>query len=163
MFWVFYFSELDSVDLKFLNGCQVKWGRFTGPAWRTSKTLAEKHDFQEMMLSIFAWRCSFHLCMKVFQRLIYINYSEDEDSANPNCSAMGEETLKRRWWNFTLGGSIIHSFKQTCLRSNQANTQAQLETLDRLLTHERQQNHLHAKHSHSSLTEGGWASENVLL
>ena len=40
---------------------------------------------------------AFHLCMKVFQRLIYINYSEDEDSANPNCSAMGEETLKRRW------------------------------------------------------------------
>ena len=29
--------------------------------------------------------------MKVFQRLIDISYSEDEDNANPDCSATGEE------------------------------------------------------------------------
>ena len=35
-----------------------------------------------------------------------------------------------------IGGSIVHSLKQKCLRANQTNTQAQLETLDCLLSHE---------------------------
>ena len=55
------FSELDSVDLKFLDGCIVKrvrlpsaaaekaLGTFKRPARRILKKLVEKHCFQKVM------------------------------------------------------------------------------------------------------------------
>ena len=67
MFGMFYVSELDTVDLKVLNGCRVKRGRFPSASCREGmgqllqglhgehqKKLAEKHSFQEVMLSLFA-------------------------------------------------------------------------------------------------------------
>ena len=52
--------------------------------------------------------------MKVFQRLININYSEDEDNANTNCSATGEETLSNvDHENFLLHWGKHHTFFKT--------------------------------------------------
>ena len=61
---VLFFSQLDSFDLKFLH---------LGPTRRTSEKLADKPNFQEVMLSIFAWMCY------AFKDT---SYSEDEDSDN---------------------------------------------------------------------------------
>ena len=76
--------------------------------------------------------------MKVFQHLIEINYSVGEETASPSCSARGEESLsdiESEILHYT-GGRIVHSLKQKCLRANQTNTQAQLETLDCFLRNE---------------------------
>ena len=86
----------------------------------------------------------FHLCMKVFQRLIEINYSKEEIEVQQRWSCQpklfcygGRASLRCRSWNFTLHwGSIVHLLKQKCLKVNQANTQTQLKILDCLLTHE---------------------------
>ena len=48
------------------------------------ENIKQTGSFQPVTPSIFA--------LKLFQRLIEINYSEDEETASPNCSAMGEDS-----------------------------------------------------------------------
>ena len=52
---------------------------------------------------------------------------------------------------YYIGGSIIHSLKQKRLRSNQANTKHSWKHWIVFSHMKPQQNHLHAKHSHSSV------------
>ena len=47
------------------------------------ENIKETGSFQQVMSSIFA--------LKLFQRLIEVNYSEDEETASPNCS-MGKDS-----------------------------------------------------------------------
>jgi len=48
------------------------------------ENIKETGSFQQVMPSLFA--------MKLFQRLIEVNCSEDEETACPNCSAMGKDS-----------------------------------------------------------------------
>ena len=84
MFCVFFFSELESVDLKFLDGCLVKRGTFPGAAaqkaWGAFHRACRKNIKDISRETQLARSGAFHLCMKVFQHLIEINYSVDEET-----------------------------------------------------------------------------------
>ena len=93
MFCVLFFSELESVDLKFLDGCLVKRGTFPGAAaqkaWGAFHGACRKNIKEISRETQLSRSGAFHLCMKVFQHLIEINYSVDEETASRSCSAGG--------------------------------------------------------------------------
>ena len=116
-FGVFYFSELDSVNLEFLKTYLVKRGRFPSAAaekaWGNFDT-ACRENIKDITTELRLPRSdAFHLCMKVFQRLIDMNYCKDEDSEKPNQANVEEPvtTIDREILHF-IGGSIVHSLKQ---------------------------------------------------
>ena len=129
------------MDVTFFNQCLVQQGRF--PTAAAEKAWSKYHMACTSNLTAMCHKLglnrsdTFYLCTKVFEQAVKRNYSSTAntkdsiaESEEPPLENTDKEILHY------IGGSIVHSLKQKCLRANKQNTQSHMETLDCLLASE---------------------------